>query len=78
MPKQYVIQIGLKWKNKQGKEVVSYSYFQKFTGFPLPLKHLSHLNDAKKYNSRAEALIDWRKYYVNDKRAKVIPVPDQQ
>lgn len=78
MPKQYVIRIELRWINKEGKEVVSYSYFQKFTSLLLPIKHLSDINNAKKYNSRAEALIDWRKYYVNDKRAKVIPVPDQQ
>lgn len=71
----YVIQIVHQWKKKDGTEVKHTSYFQKHSGFPLPLNHLSGLDDCKKYQSRADALIDWRKYFGSkNKRSKVISV----
>lgn len=68
----WIIESITKWTDKTGEQKEMKSYFQKFTGYPIPLKHMSGINECKKYPDKVSALIDWRKYFSHKKDAKVI------
>ena len=72
--KQFVIEETHTWKRKDGTEATMKSYFKEFTTFVYPLIHLANIDECKKYGTRAEALIDWRKYFRHKKTSKIVQI----
>lgn len=71
--KQFVIESTTKWIDKQGKPHSMTSYFKAFINVVVPMLSMEKIENAKKYNSRVEALIDKRKYFGNRKGVKIVP-----
>lgn len=75
MAKQFVIKDTTPYQTKAGEFRTQVSYFGFNSGL---FNHMRDLKEAKKYNSRAEALADWRKYFRGKPTARVVPFPEKE
>lgn len=69
--KQFAIEHILLYADKEGNPKSHVSYFQ-HVGKIFASKTFTDLEHCKKYTSRADALIDMRKYFRGKKRTKIV------